>query len=296
MDFFTLALAVLGVVVSLGALVQTFAPGVISQQTSDSLSALTLAIVGIVLSTWGMMLFLQVKNREGFQSQDGLTRWKAFAETQRLEEICTLYTDIYAKVMAVEKGTPPDTVLTDAQAREKTDAIIAAKMKGEPLPCAKVADALQATTDQALLPLLLELPDALGVQAYETAVACRSLLIDAYMKYMYAKMKAEEEKKKQEEEGFEDLCTEEQLQEKKAVEETPPLSQSAKTCKKPDEVPPEQLKKTAEDKISKMEQIAAFSQRKDPLGKVLQDCYAYKAQMEKEKKEAEDKSNSYKFR
>lgn len=294
MDFFTLSLAVLGIGVILGALVQTFVPGVMSQQTSDSFSAVTLAIVGIVLSTWGMMLFLQLKNREGFQTQTGLDRWKAFAETQRLEEICSLYTDIYAKMLAVEKGTPPDVVLTDAKAREKTDALVGSRMKGEPLPCAKVADALKAKTDQSLTPLLLDLPDTLGIQAYETALACRSLLIDAYMRYMDAKRKAEEEKEKAE--GFEDLCTSEQLQQQKAAEATPPLSQGAKTCKKPDSVPPEKLKATIEDKIVKMEQMLAFSERKDPLGKVLDDCLYFKGQLEKEKKEAEDKSNSYKFR
>lgn len=292
MDLSTLALSFLGVVVVLGALVQTFFPSWISEQTSDSLSALTLAIVGIVISTWGMMLFLQRKNREGFQSQTGLDRWKTFAETQRLEDVCSIYTDLYEKIKAVEKGTPPDTVLTDAQAREKADQRFASRMSVSPLSCAKVSEALKATNDVTLTPLLLELPDSLGVQSYETAFACRSLLIESYGAYQDAKRKAEEDK----DEGFEDLCTEDQLQEKEAAESKPPLSQEAKTCKKPDEVPPEQLKAKIDEKLSKMEQVIAASNRKDPLGKMIDDCRYYRTELEKEKKKAEDTSNKYQFR
>jgi hypothetical protein len=288
MDLFSLALAFLGVVVVLGALVQTFIPGWISEQTSDSLSALTLAIVGIVISTWGMMLFLQRKNREGFQTQSGLDRWKTFAETQRLEDVCSLYTDLYEKIKAVEKGTPPDTVLTDAQAREKTDQRFASRMSVPPLPCGKVSEALKATTDATLAPVLLQLPTSLGVQSYETAVACRSLLIESYGTYQDAKRRAEE--------GFDDLCTEDQLQEQKAAESKPPLSDEAKRCKKPDEVPPEQLKATIDERLSTLEQVVAASTRKDPLGKVIDDCLYYRTELEKEKKKAEDTSNKYQFR
>jgi len=293
MDQGLIALLLVAVIALGGALLQTFKPDFISEATSNALSAMTLALIGIFLSVNGVRLFLALNAREGFEDLKGLEKWKAMTERYQMEEVCSLYTDMYSKIQAVEKGAPPGEVLTDAQARERTDKRFSELMTVPLLSCKSLSDAIAATTEVALVESLSSLKESLLVQIYQTALALRSLLIQSYNQV--------EDAERTRREGFQDqaLCTEDQAKERRAAAK-PRVSEEAQRCRLPEEVPKEKLEETIDSLLQRME--AAFDTYakatpiKDPLSKVVEDCRYWKGELDKKKNEAEATSNKYKIR
>jgi len=157
------------------ASIQTYKPNFLSKPTSDALTAITIGLLGILTSCWVLLLFLRSRNREGFQQQDPMSRWKELQTNYKLGDVCSLYNDLYEKIRLVEQG-PPGSSVSDAQAREKTDKRFSDRMTMPVLSCSKVDALSKASTLQALFETLQTVPDTLFVQAYQTANACRSLL------------------------------------------------------------------------------------------------------------------------
>lgn len=302
MDQGLVALILVAVIAVGGSLLQTFKPDVISPATSNALSAMTLALVGIVVSVNLLRLGLTLNAREGFQGTSPVDEWASLASEFKIQEVCDLYADIYEKIRVVEKGAPPDEVLSDAQSREKTDKIFSEVMAVSPIPCGKVTEALASKTEVELLETLLVLPDALLVQVYESALACRSLLIRSVNRIEDAERRAKEEQEKREEEGFEDaaLCTPQQSEERREAAKKPPVSEEAQRCQLPEEVPKEKQEDLLKSKLNQFRSTFQAYQIqkkvKESLPAILDDCRFWKARLDAKKKEAEDKSNSYVFR
>lgn len=302
MDLGLIALLLVAVIALFGALLQTFQPDFISEATSNALSAMTLALLGIFLSVNGVRIALALNAREGFEGLSPVEEWGSLVSQYKIQEVCELYTDVYEKIRAVEKGAPPEEVLSDAQAREKADKIFSDVMTVSPIPCGQVMEAIASKTEAKLLETLLVLPNALLVQVYETVFACRSLLIRSYLQIEDAERRAKEEAENQEEEGFEDppLCTPEQTQERREAAKQPPVSEEAQRCQLPEEVPKEKQEDLLKNKLNTFQMIFQGYQIqkkvKETVPKILDDCIYWRGRLNAKKQEAEDKSNSYVFR
>ena len=271
-------LAIVTGIAIVGALVETFLPGLITETMKSNLSALTMAIIGILLSFSFLMWFLKLRIREGFEDSSLQSQWNQMVTTNKLNEICTLYTEMYEKTLTVEKGAPPEQVKTDAQARESTDAKFAAGMTVPLLSCHLIDKVNSAEGLDSFYAAIQKVPNTLLVQAYETAISCRRLLIDSYLKVQQAELKQKE--------AFEDkpLCDEDVAKERK-------LQLAAQQCILPEEVPQDKKEKVILQKLEQIQSTFTSYQKKDSIDKILEDCKYYKGELEKKKKAAEDLSN-----
>jgi hypothetical protein len=291
MEGITLQLQIIAGIAVVGALVETFFPGLISEKLKNDLSALTIAMLGILFSFLLLMLLLKARIREGFEESELPSKVQSLLTSNQMKDVCALYTDIYEKMVTVEKGAPPEEQKTDAQAREVVDKQFAAQMSVSPLSCSLVDKLEETKTLDSLYELLPTVPDNLLVQNYETATACRSLLIGNYLKIQ----NAENERK----EGFQDIlvCGDDAAKERKAFLERKPLSQEAQQCMLVEEIPAEKKRQVVEDKLKKLTTTLELYKQsksiKDSLPKVLDDCKYYKQKLEEKKQEAEATSNRY---
>jgi hypothetical protein len=271
-------------VIVVGAAVTTLYPNLLSKQTSDSLSAITVALIGILVSCAVLMIFLKANNREGFEEQSVVEKWKSAASEKKLEEICAIYNEIYEKILKVEKGSPEASV-SDAQAREKTDERFSTRMKVNPIPCQKVSESLKENNMEGLFTKIQTLPDLLYVQAYETAIACRGLLIENYNRINEAESRRKE--------GFENICSDEEAKLQRQMK----AEQKASKCVLPEDVPPEKKEDVIEAKLTKMasewEKYTKANPKLESITKILEDCAYYKGELDKKAKAAEDMSNQY---
>lgn len=274
-------LLIVVVIVVVGSGIQTYYPTLISKELSDSFSAITLAFVGILVSIATLMIFLKLNNREGFEDVDFVTRWKTIASDNKFKEVCDLYTEIYDKILTVEKGAPPEQ-LTDAQAREKTDKRFADLMKVKPIPCKPVMDSLNVTTLNELFEVLPTLPNTICQQSYETALACRSLLIENVNRV--------DDAQNQRQEAFEDvpICSEEVAEKRRALK-------AAETCRLPEEVPADTKEEAIRKKLEAIESECKKVEKKETLETILEDCKRFKDELDAKAKEAEDLSNRFNF-
>ena len=295
MEFVSTTLKIVAVVAVVGAIIETFIPGLISAQLQEDLTTVTIKLLGIAFSIVFLMLFLKFRIREGFEDPTYMTRWKSLEQTYKIQDICTLYSEIYEKMLTVEKGAPPAEVKSDAQAREAVDKRFAAVMIYTPVNCT-MATSLQskATSLDGFFLEIQKAPDSFLAQVYDTAIGCRSLLINQYNDVTAAENKKVE--------GFEDapLCSDSLAEERREYMKRKPLSADAQKCMLVEEIPAEKKELYIGLKLDKMEKtVEEYKKAKfiqDSLAKVLEDCTYYKGELDKKKKEAEDKSNSYQFK
>jgi hypothetical protein len=294
METFSVPLQIVLVITVLGALVETYMPGILTERFKTDASALTMGLLGIVFSTLALMVFLRGFVREGFEDKPYLTRWTSIVNTNQIQEVCALYTEMYGKIMTVEKGAPPEPVKTDAQAREATDKLFADVMNTPPLSCSlfEEVDSKKESLDE-LYKSIQKLPDIFLVQVYETALACRTLLIRQVLDVK----RAEQERK----EGFENgmLCSDAAAQEKREFNQRKALSDEAQQCLLIEEIPMERKLTAVLQKLTKIQETydryKKSSKETDSYTKILDDAKAYKAELDKKKQEAEDLSNKYNF-
>lgn len=286
MEGISIPLQIVAVLAVGGALVETFLPGFISNQFQSNLSSITIASIGILLSFSFLMWFLKLRVREGFEDTEAMTNWKQLVNYYKLDEICELFPDIYSKILTVQKGIPPSTV-TDAQAREKTDQLFLKEMKTKLFSCTKFQAIQDATTINPFFEAVHAVDNDFFVQAYETLLACRILLIRQYNEVQVAKSRRKE--------GFQNednLCEPEVEEERRKMLKEKYLEAQKYTCKLPEELPTgkkeEFLKKKLATMAAMLEQ--ARKQRKDTesISKILEDCRYYMAELEKDKKAAEN--------
>lgn len=295
MGLFNISLLLTVVLAVVGATIETYSPGFFSKKFKSDASALTLGLLGIVCSTFLLMIFLKVRIREGFEEKTYQSRWDAMVNGTRVSDVCNLYTEIYEKIMLVEKGAPPDATQTDAQAREATDRKFASVMSTTPVSCAlfQEVESRKGNLDDFFVELQ-KLPDNFFAQVLETAIGCRSLLIQQYMKVQ----EAEKERK----EGFEDIpiCSQAAAKQRKEMKEKLKLSQEAQQCILPEEIAPEQKMDAVNKKLARMassfQSYRNASNVKDSIQKILDDAMYYKKELDKKKQKTVDMSNKYNFK
>jgi hypothetical protein len=291
MEGISIQVYILAGVVVIGALVETFFPGLIGEKLKNDLSALTMAGIGILFSFLLLMVLLTFRIREGFEDTEFQSKWSDIVRTNQIQEVCELYTKIYDRMLTVEKGAPPGEVKTDAQARESVNQQFAERMTSSIVDCKLVDEVSDAKTLDGLYVLLPKVSDELLIQNYQTALACRSLLIDNYLKLQDAENKRKE--------GFQDvaLCTDELAKEKREFKERKPLSKEAQTCMLVEEIPGEKKREVIQTKLNRItrsfELYKQQGKAKDSLPKIFEDCKYYSEQLEKKKQEAESTSNKY---
>jgi hypothetical protein len=291
MEGISIQIQIIAGVVVIGALVETFFPGLIGEKLKNDLSALTIAGIGILFSFLLLMLLLTVRIREGFEDTEFQSKWSDIIRTNQVKEVCELYTKIYDRMLTVEKGAPPGEVKTDAQAREAVNARFASLMTTNVVDCKLVEEVSAANTMDGLYLILPKVSDDLLIQNYQTASACRSLLIDNYLQLQDAE--------RQRKEGFQDvaLCSDELAKEKREFKERKPLSKDAQTCLLVEEIPGEKKREVIQSKLNRIvrsfELYKQQGKAKDSLPKIFEDCKYYSEELEKKKQEAEATSNKY---
>ena len=280
------------ILVLLGSILQTTSPDFFSETFQTNASAITLGSLGISTSILLMMILLKARIREGFEEQTFANQWNHFVAETNVSDVCKLYTEMYEKIMIVEKGAPPEPIKSDAQAREATDRQFSAVMTLPPVSCSlfQEVEAKKKNLDSFFVEIQ-KVPDTFFAQVVETAIGCRSLLIVQVLKVK----EAEREQK----EGFEDipLCSDTEIQERKAFKERKPLSKEAQQCVLVEEIPPEKKISVINAKLNTMRRVfqsyRANSKVKDSIQKILDDAMYYKNELDTKKKEAEATSNKY---
>ncbi len=291
MEGISIPLQIVTVLAVLGALGETFFPGLFSEQLKSNLSSITIAVIGILLSFGFLMWFLKLRVREGFETFDFQTQWTSLMTSNKVQEVCALYTEMYEKMLVVEKGAPPEPVKTDAQARESVDAKFSSVMTEKPISCHNIKECNEAKDLDSFYIAIQKVSSRALIQSYETAIACRRLLIDSYLQVQQAEQRRKE--------GFEDkpLCENEAAKERKAYLERNTLSEAAQKCLLAEEIPTPNKEAIVRQKLSSLESTFtsyynALS-KKESIQKILEDCAYYKGELDKKKKEAEEMSNKF---
>jgi hypothetical protein len=286
MEGIYIPLGLVGGLAVLGAVLQTMKPGFFSEKIDFNFQAITICLIGILFSFLLLMWFLKLRVREGFEDLGFVTKWKDLVETYKVKEVCDLYNEIYDKTLALEKGAPPDQK-TDAQARESVDAKFAQVMKEKPFSCGTVEEINKATAVDSFYTGIVKVSPRFLVQVHDTASACRTLLIQAYLK-----IKESEERK---EEGFvnKPVCDTETAQRKREA-------QAEQDCVLPEQIPTEQKEKVIQTKLQQFEEVwKPYNENLLPentLARILEDCKYYKNEIEKKGKEAKEMSDKYELR
>jgi hypothetical protein len=219
--------------------------------------------------------------REGFQTPDFVDQANDLVKTYKLTEICSIYTDIFDKLVVLEKGPPPSTV-TDAQARERAEKIFQGLMKSTVPSCKQVQELASASTFDALFEAMANVDNNLLVQTFETALASRELIIQQYNKVQQAK--------NQKVEAF-TVCTREQADERRQKQEQQEKARALDKCQLPEEMTQEEKEKILQTKfavlVSNINAHKKQFQLKESLQKILDDYMYYKRELDKDKEAAE---------
>ncbi len=285
MQSISILLQIIAVTAVLGAIVETFAPGIITEKLKSDFTALTIATIGILFSFLLLMWLLKLRIREGFEDMEAMTNWKQIVSYYEFENVCSFYTEVYALILQAQKGMPPS-IVSETQAREKTDQMFQNLMSTPLLSCAKF-DAVQEATDaNTFFMAVAKLPNDFFVQLYETALACRTLLIRQYNQVQDAK--------KRRAEGFEDkpMCDDDVAEERRKMLREKYLEAQKFICEIPEEIPTQKKNEFAKKKIAllsaMLEKYKQETKKTDTIQKILDDCKYYKEELDKDKQAAEN--------
>lgn len=292
MESVTRTFQIIAGIAVVGAIVETFVPGLITEKLKSDFSAITISLIGILFSYLLLMILLKARIREGFEDTRYETQWKSMVDDNKIKEVCAFYTELYEKMYVVEKGAPPAETKTDAQAREAVAASFAKEMTQSPINCKDFEEVnSKVNSVDGFYLAIQKLSPSFLAEVYDTANACRRLLIANYLKL--------KDTERQRKEGFEDkpLCTDAVEKERRDYLQRKPLSADAQKCLLVEEIPPEKKLNYIYLRLDQMQtQFDQYKQQqnvKDSITKVLDDCQYYKQEMEKMKQEAESTSNQY---
>lgn len=265
MDFgSTSVLTVLGIIL-LGAGIQTIKlfPTFFDKLFDETASKVTVAVVLLAVSTGILILFLQLRNREGFTDvkdiPKAMTEWKKMTDDYSISAVCSIKKQIEDKLIPVEKETNK---LTDAQARERVAKLFSLDCELlEPVNKAKDIDTFFTTVQL--------LPNTLLVEVYETAEKAAQLLEKQYNDIQSAMQKKE---------GFIDpsvgICSPEVTEQRRKFLREKKLDEAAQRCLLPEEVPFEKKEDVALGKVKKMQETYDAAMRLTPKKPLLSDLVA----------------------
>lgn len=275
---------IIAVLAVIGSLLETYQPHFFSETFKRNMSAITLGFSGILLSMWVLLLLLKSGVREGFEEKEVLQNWKQVVRYYKLEDLCKIYPDIYNKIIVLEKGPPPS-IVTDAQARERATKTFEEEMRTTLFSCQTLKKLTMASNVDSLFEGLYSVENDFLVKAYETALACKELLIRQYNQVQSAKERRKE--------GFQSrvLCDQEVAVEKRKAMKDKEKELQKQTCALPEEIPQNEKEEFAKKKIALLASMLETHRKKynlnDSMEKVLQDCQYYISQLEADKEAAQ---------
>jgi hypothetical protein len=164
-------------------------------------------------------------------------------------------------------------------------------MTEKPISCHHIKECNEAKTLDTFYIAIQKVSTRALIQNYETAIACRRLLIDSYLQVQQAEQRRKE--------GFEDkpLCDDSVAKERKDYLERNTLSEAAQKCLLAEEIPTPNKEAIVRQRLSSLESTFTSYydslQKKESIQKILEDCAYYKGELDKKKKEAEDMSNQF---
>ena len=274
----------LAIVAAVGSLLETYQPQIFSGNFKQNMSAITLGLAGIFASLLLLLILIKSRVREGFQATPLLDQLRDLPKLYKLSEICAMYTDIYDKLVLLEKGPPPSSV-TDAQARERAEKTFRDLMRSNGVSCKKIQEIESASTLDSMFEAMSDVDPELLVQAYETALASRELTLQQYTKVQQAKA--------QRVEAFV-VCSREQADERRKQRDEKEKEKAIEKCILPEEVSPQEKEAILDTKlktlISTLEKHRKQYKLNDSIDKLLEDYNYYKNELEKEKQAAQDGS------
>lgn len=255
MEKTTQSLLIVLAIILLGNAIQTFklAPSFFDAYFDLTATKLTVAAVVLAASAIGLMIFLQNRNREGFQTPSPMEKWKQLQKDFSVAEVCALKKNLDSKVFAVMKGEPPNEISAE-QARERTNKVFEATTRYGVIDCELVELVNKAKDIDSFFEAIQRLPTSFCVQVYDTVKRMSFLLENQYKEFQKEKAKAELEKKKNE--GFIDrsvgICSPAVVEERRKFLREKKLDQAAQSCLLPEEVPLEEKETIASNHIQKM--------------------------------------------
>jgi len=250
------------------------------------LTKVTVLFLLLVLSGFGIMLFVRSIVRgqqEGFVDSDAVLAWKKTLQNQSLDDVCSLYSEIYESQVKVEMGTPPNEI-SEQQARERVEFAFKTQSPLGIFSCSQYKT-MKASTDLDSIYLSIQtVPDTFLAQAYQTMLLCKSLLSKTLKDVQDSLDKVKVE-------GFGlaiPLCSPEAASKRKALLTPVEPSNNPSKCVTVSEIPPEQ--KNAEI-LSKLQTIQTAYMTIKGNGKEFNDlyneCMALKNQLQTLKSKAE---------
>ena len=247
------------------------------------LTKVTVLFLLLVLSGFGIMLFVRSIVREGFVDSDAVLTWKKTLQNQSLDDVCSLYSEIYESQVKVEMGTPPNEI-SEQQARERVEFAFKTQSPLGIFSCSQYK-AMKASTDLDSIYLSIQtVPDTFLAQAYQTMLLCKSLLEKTLKDVQDSLDKVKIE-------GFglaTPLCSPEAASKRKALLTPVEPSNNPSKCVTVSEIPPEQ--KNAEI-LSKLQTIQTVYTSAKGNGKEFNDlyneCMALKSQLQTLRSKAE---------
>ena len=139
------------------------------------LTKMTVLFVFLILSVYGIMWFIKARAREGFVDADPVSQWKAAIQNPDLDNVCSIYNEIYENQVKTEKGSPPNEI-TEEQARERVDADFAKKCSLGVFSCSIYKKVKASSTLDSIYSDIQTVPDTFLAQAYETLTVCKAIL------------------------------------------------------------------------------------------------------------------------
>lgn len=278
-------------IIGIGAILQTFRllPTILDKEFDIAASKLTVAAIFFVLSGIFLLFFLQQllkSNREGFQGETAIAKWKEMANKYQIVEVCNVKDRIREKMIQVEKGGG-DKPLSEEQASETVEKTFEKGTLTGSVNCAIVKKVDSAADMDGFFTAIQEVSDNLLVQTQETIEGLVKLLDDQNKKIDDA-LQAKNE-------AFIDMkvgiCSPEVVEERRKFLREKKLDEEAERCLLPEEVPFESKDAAAKTKIQRIQEtydsyIRTFPQ-KLTIGELLQKAKDAEDKLNKRKQEAE---------
>lgn len=250
---YSIVLILIGIIL-LGAFFQTahLFPTFFDKYFDIAASKITIAFILILVSMVGLSFFLRGRNREGFETEgpNAMKLWNELTEKYQIKDVCEMKSSIQDKLIAIEKGIPPNAV-TDDQAREQVEKIFTKGTSNGTVNCESFQKVNDAKDIDSFFTVVQELPDSFLIQVQDTAERIKSLLEKQYSSIANSLAKKEE--------GFVDtgvgICSPEIVEERRKFLRQKKLDEDAQRCLLPEEVPFESKDTIAVNKIKKIQAV-----------------------------------------
>ena len=247
----------------------------------EFLTKLTVYTVLMILSIYGIMWYVKSRAREGFVDSDPVSLWKAAIQNPDLDNVCSVYSQVYENKVKTEKGTPPNEI-TEEQARERVDAEFKEKCSLGVFSCTLYKKLKASSTIDTIYRDLPSVPDAFLAQAYQTLTVCKTILEKT--------VKEIEDSISKIKEGFDSppICSEEAEKARKSAMKKPDPANDPARCVLAEEITPEVKNAEIKRKLQTVESALEGIQGKGvPFKELYKECMDLKAKLDELKAKAE---------